>query len=323
MITSPPSHSLHDPLPDWLTEILQTCDPNRRLRCHGDFERWYQALEMLPAVAPDTIDLQKAAVHVATAKPLDADVQQNLRTGLQMLRPWRKGPYDLFGQYIDTEWRSDWKWERLLAHVTPLCGRRVLDVGCGSGYHMWRMRGAGAREVVGIDPSVLFWVQFQAVRRYMGADCPVYMVPVTLEELSPSRPLFDSVFSMGVLYHRKCPQDHLRRLATLMRRGGELILETLVTREKGSVVLRPQGRYAMMRNVWAIPSTETLQEWLQQCGLQRIRVVDVNTTTVDEQRSTAWMPFQSLADFLDPNDRSRTVEGHPAPVRAIVIAETA
>ncbi|MCK5863518.1 MAG: DUF1698 domain-containing protein, partial [Marinobacter adhaerens] len=49
--------------------------------------------------------------------------------------------------------------------------------------------------------------------------------------------------------------------------------------------------------------------------------VDVTPTTTDEQRSTDWMRFNSLQDFLDPNDPSKTVEGYPGPLRATVIAE--
>jgi tRNA (mo5U34)-methyltransferase len=33
------------------------------------------------------------------------------------------------------------------------------------------------------------------------------------------------------------------------------------------------------------------------------------------------MTFQSLADFLDPDDSSKSIEGYPAPRRAILIAE--
>ena len=86
-------------------------------------------------------------------------------------------------------------------------------------------------------------------------------------------------------------------------------------------VLVPKGRYAKMRNVWFIPSIPTLERWMQRCGLRNIRVVDECVTTIEEQRSTEWMTFESLPDFLDPADRTRTVEGLPAPKRAVVIAE--
>ncbi len=49
-------------------------------------------------------------------------------------------------------------------------------------------------------------------------------------------------------------------------------------------------------------------------------IADVCVTTTEEQRRTEWMVTESLADFLDPNDRSKTVEGYPAPQRAVLIA---
>ena len=59
---------------------------------------------------------------------------------------------------------------------------------------------------------------------------------------------------------------------------------------------------------------------LERCGFTDIRVVDSTRTTVEEQRSTDWMTFESLADFLSPTDHTRTVEGHPAPLRAMLLA---
>ncbi|MBP8127345.1 MAG: DUF1698 domain-containing protein, partial [Aeromonadaceae bacterium] len=50
------------------------------------------------------------------------------------------------------------------------------------------------------------------------------------------------------------------------------------------------------------------------------RIVDQSVTTTDEQRKTAWMRNDSLAEFLDPSDSTLTIEGHPAPKRAVLIA---
>jgi tRNA (mo5U34)-methyltransferase len=69
--------------------------------------------------------------------------------------------------HVDTEWRSDWKWSRVAPHL-DLKGKRILDVGCGNGYYMWRMLGAGADSVIGVDPNWLFFCQFQAVQRYLS-----------------------------------------------------------------------------------------------------------------------------------------------------------
>jgi tRNA (mo5U34)-methyltransferase len=196
----------------------------------------------------------------------------------------------------------------------------VLDVGCGNGYHCWRMAGAGAHLVLGIDPTLLYLMQFLAVDHFLRVPA-VAVLPLALEALPAGMTGFDTVFSMGVLYHRRSPMDHLRDLRRLLRRGGELVLETLVLDGPGDRVLVPEGRYSMMRNVWFIPAPDALVKWLGRNGFRNVRVLDVSTTTVREQRSTQWMRFKSLADFLDPDDPARTIEGLPAPRRGIFLAE--
>jgi len=129
------------------------------------------------------------------------------------------------------------------------------------------------------------------------------------------------VFSMGILYHRRSPMDHLRELRQLLKPGGQLVLETLVVEGDEGQLLVPEDRYAKMPNVWFIPSPDMLLRWMRKNGLKNPRMVDINTTSIEEQRSTDWMTFESLADFLDPNDPRKTVEGHPAPVRAVFVAE--
>ena len=182
------------------------------------------------------------------------------------------------------------------------------------------MLAAGARLVVGIDPTLLFVMQYLACRHFAG-ELPNYVLPLGIEDLPERHRYWDAVFSMGVLYHRKDPLEHLRRCRSLLKVGSTLVLETLVLpNSRRGDLLEPEGRYARMRNVWAIPGTERLLGWVGKAGLKNARVVDVSRTTVDEQRSTPWMRFESLEQALEPGDRSRTIEGHPAPVRAVVIA---
>jgi tRNA (mo5U34)-methyltransferase len=237
------------------------------------------------------------------------------------LSPWRKGPFDVFGVHIDTEWRSDWKWSRVSPHL-DLVGKRVLDVGCGNGYYQWRMLGAGADSVIGVDPNWLFFCQFQAMQRYLP-DLPAWHLPFALEDLPARLEGFDTVFSMGVLYHRKSPIDHLLALKDCLVKGGELVLETMVVEGDVHQVLVPEDRYSQMRNVWFLPSVPALELWLRRAGFVDVRCVDVSTTTVEEQRSTEWMKYQSLSDFLDPNDPGKTVEGLPAPRRAVIVGRKA
>ncbi|MEP6388415.1 MAG: tRNA 5-methoxyuridine(34)/uridine 5-oxyacetic acid(34) synthase CmoB [Halioglobus sp.] len=286
---------------------------------YGDLARWQACVDTLPNISPDSTTLDAARVGAATNSPLDAQVFQQLREALMGLHPWRKGPFELFGLHIDTEWRSDWKWDRILPALDSLQDRRVLDVGCGSGYHCWRMRGAGASEVIGIDPTPLFVMQFWALQKYLR-DPDTWVLPVGIEHVPAKLQAFDTALSMGILYHRRSPMDHLMDLRNCLRPGGQLILETLVIEGEEGAALVPEGRYARMGNVWFLPSCPTLLSWLRKIGFVDAEVVDVAATTTEEQRSTDWMRFHSLANFLDPNDPTKSIEGHPAPRRAVISA---
>ena len=280
---------------------------------HGDLPRWRTALASLPNVQP-LARLDRPAPQLGGPVP-DPDALRDL---LMAFHPWRKGPLELGGVAIDTEWRSDWKWDRVAPHI-DLRGHAVLDIGCGNGYFGWRMLAAGARCVVGVDPTLVFVMQWLA-QRHFAPSLPNFVLPLRDHDLPPGLAGFDSVFSMGVLYHRKQPGDHLADLHRWLRPGGTLVLETLVLDRPGQDCLVPGGRYARMRNVAYIPTPGLLLRELTATGFSKVDLVDLGATTFDEQRSTPWMRFESLAPCLDPRDPSRTVEGHPAPMRAAFIA---
>ena len=286
---------------------------------HGDFPTWKEVIHKLPLIEPSIREIDTGKVTIGCVEDLGQYSPMQLKSSLQILHPWRKGPYELFGIHIDAEWRSDWKWDRIIGGIAPLHKRLVLDVGCGNGYHCWRMLGAGAKMVVGIDPTLLCNLQFQAIRKLYG-EASVYVLPIGIEDVPYGLRVFDTVFSMGVFYHRRSPIDHLMELRGCLRPGGEMVLETLVIDGGQGDVLLPRDRYARMRNVWFIPGYKTLIGWMQRCGFINIRLLDVTKTTVEEQRSTEWMRFHSLQDFLDSDNPDLTVEGLPAPVRAIIIA---
>ena len=173
--------------------------------------------------------------------------------------------------------------------------------------------------MIGLDPFPLYVMQHEIIKRY-ASDAPNYVVPSSDDCLPKALEAFDVTLSMGVLYHRTSPIDHLQVLCGSLKRGGQLVLETLVVDSDDQTVLVPQGRYAKMRNVWFIPSVSMLSLWLKRTGFRNINIIDVTATTTDEQRGTDWMTFESLPDFLDPQDASRTIEGYPAPLRAILTA---
>lgn len=305
-------------LSHWLHTLPAQLNAWENSERHGNLPKWQRVLKKLESYQSQNVNLSDR-VAIGLPGEISEGHTKKLENLLQSFHPWRKGPFDLFGIHIDTEWRSDWKWDRVLPHISPLKNRYVLDVGCGSGYHLWRMRGEGAELAVGIDPSALFLCQFTAVKQLGGNDPQVHFLPLGIQELPPLR-TFDTVFSMGVLYHRRSPIDHLYQLKDQLRDGGELVLETLIVDGDENTVLVPDDRYAQMNNVWFLPSPAAMIKWLKKCGFQDVRMVDEAITTTDEQRKTEWMRNDSLAQYLMPDDPSRTIEGYPAPKRAVFVA---
>ncbi|MEE9447189.1 MAG: tRNA 5-methoxyuridine(34)/uridine 5-oxyacetic acid(34) synthase CmoB [Arenicellales bacterium] len=287
---------------------------------HGDLPAWLASLDNAPQADQLQFSAHHAEVSINSHPPLNhADLAQ-LNHTLQTLKPWRKGPFNFFGTAVDTEWRSDLKWQRIAPHL-ELKNKNILDVGCANGYFGWRMLAAGAKSVLGIDPGWMFIIQFLLMKQYAGdAGKHHTVLPYKLEDLPNNLNYFDSVFSMGVLYHRRSVFDHLFELKACLKSGGELILETLVIESKHGQVLVPEDRYARMRNVWFIPSSEVLGQWLARAGFIDIQLIDETNTTLEEQRKTPWIDSQSLEYCLDTDDPTRTIEGYPAPRRATFLA---
>ena len=286
-------------LSDWLAALEPVLLERLSDRGHGDLARWRAALEAL------------------SLKDISDEARRDC---LLALAPWRKGPFELDGVTVDAEWRSNLKWERLENAIRPLEGHNVLDVGCGNGYYALRMKQAGARAVIGIDPTILYVLQFLAVQHFRR-EPNIFVLPLRMNELPPHARKFDTTFSMGVLYHQRSPLDHLRELKGTLRQGGQLVLETIYVPGEESYACTPPDRYARMRNVWLLPTIAELTTWLARTGFTDIEIADQAVTTTDEQRSTEWMTFESLAEALDPQDPSRTVEGWPAPRRVIAVAK--
>ncbi|VFQ46943.1 tRNA 5-methoxyuridine(34)/uridine 5-oxyacetic acid(34) synthase CmoB [Desulfoluna butyratoxydans] len=289
-------------------------------RDFGNEKKFRAIVESLPDMFGEGIDITGRRVSVIPRNDHAPEEMDALLTGLRDLRPWRKGPYGLFGIDIDTEWNSDVKWDRLAAHIAPLEGRRVLDIGASSGYYMFRMAAGQPEMVLGIDPQILFYFQYLALQKYLQIP-DLYFIPAKMEELPPMGRYFDTIFCMGVIYHRKSPVDTLREIHSCLRPGGELVMETLIIEGDSETALFPEDRYAKMRNVFFIPTVPCLANWLKRAGFTNIRCVDVSPTTLAEQRKTDWVTTESLEMFLDPEDPTKTVEGYPAPIRAVVLAD--
>ena len=310
------------PVSPYHPQFRQSLQAGFYQRPHGELQVMQDSLEALPQIEADVTDFTHDAVTIGTAGQLDTNQHAQLYSHLQLLHPWRKGPWRIFGIEIDAEWCSNLKWERIHNTIAPLHQRLVLDVGCGNGYYAFRMLAREPAFILGIEPSQKYVMQFQTLKRLVP-DLPVEVLPLADTDIPAGMACFDTVFSMGVIYHRRDPALHLATLSDCLRKGGELVLESLVIEGDSNTSLVPEGRYANMRNVHAVPSVTCLRAWLEDAGFVNIRLCDLTKTTFAEQRSTQWMRFQSLVDFLNPEDQTMTIEGFPAPVRATYLCNKA
>jgi len=233
----------------------------------------------------------------------------------RLMMPWRKGPFDLFGLYIDTEWKSDQKYNFLRPHFN-LRDKKVADIGCNNGYYMFRFLEDSPAKVVGFDPSAVFKSQFDLINHFVQSDIVYELLGV--EHLPFYEEKFDVIFCLGVLYHRSDPVAMLKSLYTGLEKDGELYLDTFIIEGDEPYALCPSEGYSKISNIYFVPTLKALENWCIRAGFKSFEILGTVVTTSDEQRKTSWIESQSLEDFLDPDDSSKTIEGYPAPVRGYV-----
>ncbi len=280
---------------------------------NGNIPKWERSLESIKQFGTGQVRYTDPYIHI------DNSTTQDSIDSFLELRPWRKGPYQVGNISIDSEWDGSLKWKRLESIFHLIKDKEVLDIGSGNGYFSFLLSLFGAKHVLAIEPFLLFNYQFHAINSLIEEPLNITMAPLRLEQLSNKKE-FDLIFSMGVLYHQKDHLSHLRKIKNLLKPDGYFLLETLIVDGKNELIV-PKDRYAKMRNVFNIPSIDVIETWLAKTGFKNIELIDVNQTKPIEQRKTLWIGDQteSLEDFLDKYDSNKTIEGYPAPKRAMFL----
>lgn len=278
-----------------------------------------------PDTAQSLVCIDSILDHDTISATLKPKVNlSNLRALCEELIPWRIGPFKLGELEIDAEWRSDIKWRRIATLLPKRSGLRIADIGCSNGYFLFKLASLyselAPELALGFDPVDRCWLQFALLQSILKVP-NLGFVPVGLSALTAFPRFFDLIVCMGVMYHQRDPHAAVRQLFESLRPGGTVLIESLVIDQPGSFLLLPPERYAKMRNAWIIPTADALATLLERAGFKNVCVHRFGPITPMEQRRTTWAPYESLADFLDPNDHTKTIEGHPAPHSAVVTGE--
>ena len=297
-------------------EILQ----NKKNECRTwkNVEPWYLQLQEASKIEKDNLSIDYGDwFSVGSFEDLTQEEYEVILKTAKSLIPWRKGPFKVFGLEIDSEWQSNIKYN-LIRPYFNLKDKVVADIGCNNGYYMFRMLEDKPKRLIGFDPSPLTLHQFEFINHFVKSDIIYEMLGV--EHLEYYNHKFDFIFMLGVLYHRPDPVGTLKSLARGLNSKGEILIDTFMIDGEEELCLTPNKRYSKIPNIYFIPTIPALKNWLERAGFEDIEVLATTVTTSDEQRKTEWSFDQSLEDFLDENDKTKTVEGYPAPKRVYIKA---
>ena len=276
---------------------------------------YQEAIAALPAYSNIELTLgDRVDIQIPN---LSNDEAMQIKETALLMKPWRKGPFQFNELFIDSEWQSQIKYNLLEPHF-DLKDKIVGDIGCNNGYYLFRMLSQEPKKLIGFDPSAIYYSQFLFVNHFIKSDIVYELLGVEHVEFYEHK--FDTLFCLGVLYHRSDPVAMLKSLFKGLNKGGELILDTFMIDGEEEICLTPKDRYSKIPNIYFVPTVNALKNWCYRAGFETVEVLETMKTEHNEQRKTEWIDTQSLEDFLDPNDSEKTVEGYPAPKRVYIKA---
>ena len=143
------------------------------------------------------------------------------------------------------------EWHELKKMLPDFRGKRVLDLGCGFGWHCRYAAENGAQSVLGIDISENM---LQEARR-RTEDPRVEYRKISLEEYEYPEDSFDAVISSLALHYVESFEDICRKVYRCLKPGGEFVFsaehpiftaygsQDWYRDEKGNIVHWPVDRY--------------------------------------------------------------------------------
>jgi 2-polyprenyl-3-methyl-5-hydroxy-6-metoxy-1,4-benzoquinol methylase len=129
---------------------------------------------------------------------------------------YQKGEATYFSKFENGNNKSENE-EIVLKHLGDLKGKRVLDVGCGTGSLVHKIADAGALKSIGIDYSETAIKTANEMHphpnvKYLSMDFNLWMEPV------------DIIICCGTFEHLDNPQEMMNKMNSLLSPGGTIIL---------------------------------------------------------------------------------------------------
>ena len=136
-----------------------------------DRQKWMSWKNIAPLrEALNALENVDAKVELGDVVTISASLDEDkINSTAKLLMPWRKGPFEIGTTYIDTEWRSNIKYN-LLRPYFNLKNKRVADIGCNNGYYLFRMQEDNPKSLVGFDPSPIYKTQFDFLNHFIKSE---------------------------------------------------------------------------------------------------------------------------------------------------------
>ena len=282
-------------------------------------QRYREAVQAVLDIDSHYFYFSSSVVKVGQSHELSFEQKKRFDQSLEVFCPWKKGPFELFGVEIDAEWRSDWKWQRILPQIKSLKNRKVADIGCHNGYFMFRMAHQEPDCVIGFGPDAKHFWNFQLIQNIVKQKNLAFEL-LGVEQIHFYPNFFDTIFCLGILYHHTDPVGLLRKMHKALAPQGEIVIDCQGIPGELPIALTPRKRYAKARGIWFLPTQSCLENWIARAGFREIHCFFAEPLSIKEQRRTPWAEVDSLQECLHPDNPKQTLEGYPAPWRYYVRA---
>ena len=237
---------------------------------------------------------------------------------IESLMPWRKGPYNILGNFIDSEWNSSLKWKRIKPYLSSIKNQNICDLGCNNGYFMFKMLKENPNLILGLDPTIRYYLQFIFLSKNLDYK-NLFFELMGFKELHFFKGIFDLVLCLGILYHHQDPIYILKEIHQSLKKNGKVIIDCQGIKGEKDIALFPKRTYAAKKGFWFLPTLNCLKNWIKRSGFQDYEVIFCEKLDWNkEQRKSQHSPFNSLKEGL--LNEEATIEGYSVPVRFYLIA---
>lgn len=188
------------------------------------------------------------------------------------------GQRNAFMRWVDKRFRSDMflRFDRTFELLGNLEGKRVLDIGCGSGPYIAEALRRGAAHVTGLDPAPgMLELAMQRVKG-MGKQSQVVLKEGYFPQALPEN-RFDYAIVMGVMDYVEDPVRFVKALRDAITAGAAVSFPSIHWFRSP---LR-RIRYRLRKCPLYLYSSEELERLMKEAGVQTYRITKLPGAGMD------------------------------------------